>query len=426
VTDPGYWKSPWPGEDGGPRRRQRPASGVEPRFGPAAEVTVTSREAIAATMVVLREPGEVFVLRHTAGPGAVSWVERIDPVTLAVLARSDDLAGGPTWPGGLAAHANGSLHVVFGNHAHRLSPELEVIATTRLPRELPYNSFVVLPDGSLVTKDFGGVLPGHDPTAHRPEAAGLVVLDPDDLGILDQVAVPEPSIARLSADGDTVYVVGTSTLFRYRWQDGALRRDESFAACYRTVDGQTYGWDPVVALGAVWFLDNGEGAERYVGTFRGQGANRAPLHLVRVDLPTQAVTLREICGLPGGVIANPPLVDEDRRIAVGFDSGNGVLTAFDVAGDGGLQLRWRRQQDHASHLLLLPETGQLVSNDHDGERMADQIVVLDIETGEELRRVDAGSPVQSVLFPSVGWDRDLYYCSFAAITRVAVSGTGGA
>ena len=34
--------------------------------------------------------------------------------------------------------------------------------------------------------------------------------------------------------------------------------------------------------------------------------------------------------------------------------------------------------------------------------MADAIVVLDIETGEERVRVDAGSPVQSVVFPAAG------------------------
>ena len=119
--DPGYWPSRWPAEDGGPKRRQVPVGGSAPAL-PAAGVDVRSRDAIAATMVVLREPGEVFLLRHTAGPDAISWVERIDPVTLEVRDRSPDLPGGPAWPGGLAAHANGSLVVVFGNHAHRPRP----------------------------------------------------------------------------------------------------------------------------------------------------------------------------------------------------------------------------------------------------------------------------------------------------------------
>ena len=414
----GYWQSRWPGEDGGPRRRQIPLAGTGPALDPA-RVDVRSREVIAATMVVLREPGEVFLLRHTAGPDAISWVERVDPVTLESLARSGDLPGGPTWPGGLAAHANGSLYVVFGNHAHRLSPELSLLASRELPRRVPYNSFVVLPDGHLVTKDFGGVLPGGDAATHAPPPAELLVLEPEALEIVARAVLGEPSIARLSADGDTVYAVGTSTLSRARWDGGNLTLDGDFAARYRTVSGQTYGWDAVVALGAAWFLDNGEGSERYAGTFRGQGTNTAPLHLVRVDLETGAVALTEICGLPGGVIANPPLVDEARRIVVGYDSGNGVLAAFDIAADGSLSPRWRREQNHACHPLLFPDTGELVTNDHDATAMADSIVVLDIETGAERVRVDAGSPVQSVLFPAAGFGRDFYYCSFTTLTRVA-------
>jgi hypothetical protein len=418
----GYGPSRWPGEDGGPRRRQRPLTGEGPALD-RAHVAVCSREAIAATMVVQRDPGELFLLRHTAGPDAISWVERVDPVTLETVARSDDLAGGPTWPGGMAAHANGSLHVVFGNHAHRLGPDLTALASRELPRRLPYNSFVVVPDGHLVTKDFGGVLPGHDPALHRSDPPELLVLDPLSLEIVARCDVPEPSIARLSADNDTVYVVGTTTLWRAHW-DGAratLTLDDAFAGRYCTLEGQSYGWDAVLALGAAWFLDNGAGSERYIGTFRGQGISPAPLHLVRVDLETAAVVLTEICGLPNGLVANPPVVDEARRIVVGYDSSNGVVAAFDIAADGLLTPRWRREQNHACHPLLFADTGELVMNDHDADRMSDAIVILDIETGEERVRVDSGSAVQSVLFPAAGFARDFYYCSFAALTRVSAS-----
>jgi hypothetical protein len=416
----GYWRSRWPGEDGGPRRLQQPATGPGPDLD-AGHVVVRSREVIAATMVVLRDPGEVFLLRHTAGPDAISWVERVDPDSLDMVARSVDLAGGPTWPGGIAAHADGSLHVVFGNHAHRLDANLAVLASRELPRRRPYNSFVIVPDGHLVTKDFGGVLPGHDPAAHRPEAAELVALDPVSLEVVARCPLPEPSIARLSADGNVVYVVGTSTLSRVRWDGAHLTLDDRFAGRYRTIRGQTAGWDAVLALGAAWFLDNGDGAERYVGTLAGQGISSAPLHLVRVDLETGAVTLTEICGLPNGLVANPPVVDTMRRIVVGYDSGNGVLAAFDIAADGSTSPRWRRQQHHGCHPLLFADTGELVTNDHDADKMADDIVVLDIESGRERVRVAAGSAVQSVLFPAAGFGRDFYYCSFAALTRVGAA-----
>lgn len=414
----GYWPSRWPAEDGGPSRWQRPPSGAAPALDPD-HVETRSREAIVGTMVVLREPGEVFLLRHGAGPDAVSWVERIDPVTLETRARSVDLPGGPTWPGGIAAHANGSLHVVFGNHAHRLAPDLELLASRELPRRLPYNSFVVVPDGHLMTKDFGGLLPGQDPATHAPQPTELLALDPDTLDVVARCELPEPSIARLSADSDTIYVVGTSTLFRVHWNGTRLELDDTFAGRYRTLTGQSYGWDAVLSLGAAWFLDNGEGSERYIGTLRGQGVSAAPLHLVRVDLATAAVTLTEICGLPNGLVANPPVVDEARRIVVGYDSGNGVLAAFDIAADGGTTLRWRREQNHACHPLLFTDTGELVTNDHDQSLMADAIVVLDIETGNERVRVDSGSAVQSVVFPAAGFGRDFYYCSFASVARVA-------
>jgi hypothetical protein len=394
---------------------QHPGLGLQP--GQA--LAVTHREAPGTTMVVLRDPGEVYVLRHGFGDDAPCWVEQVDPETLEVVHQSPELAGGPMWPGGLAAHADGSLHVVFGDHAHRLAADLTVLASAQLPRPRPYNSFVTLPDGHLVTKDFAGRRPGQ-PDAPR-EPAELLVLHPETLAVVARLDLPEPSIARLSADGDDVYVVGDTSLLRVRWDGASLVLDASLTAPYRTMPGQTYGWDAVIALGAAWFLDDGEGTDRYNGAFRGQGTSTAPLHVVRVDLESGAVTLTEVCGRPGGLIANPPLVDEERRIVVGFDSGNDALGAFDVAGDGSLTQRWRRTQGHAGHLLLLPATGELVTGDHDGDRMADQVVVLDIETGTELARADTGSPLQAVVFPAVGWHRDVYVTSMSTLTRVAAA-----
>ena len=110
-------------------------------------------------MLVRREPGELYALRHDIPLGEPArqpvegWVERLDPETLAVIATTPRLPGGAYWPGGIAAHANGDLHMVFGRWAHRLSPDLDVLASHRLPVPRPHNSFVVLDGGELVTKD---------------------------------------------------------------------------------------------------------------------------------------------------------------------------------------------------------------------------------------------------------------------------------
>ena len=65
----GYWSGPWPGEDGGPRRLGVPAdSSPAPQIRAGIPVDVVSRTDPLVTMVVTRDPGEVFLLRNGMGP----------------------------------------------------------------------------------------------------------------------------------------------------------------------------------------------------------------------------------------------------------------------------------------------------------------------------------------------------------------------
>lgn len=97
------------------------------------------------------------------------------------------------------------------------------------------------------------------------------------------------------------------------------------------------------------------------------------------------------------------------------------MRAFDVTAGGALAPRWDRRQDHASHLVLLPEAGAVVSGDHDPVRMVEQVVVLDITTGDELLRTDTEGPLQSVVFPAVGHDGAVYWCSMSTVSRLRFS-----
>ena len=368
------------------------------------------------TMVVLRDEGEVYLLRHTPPPDAVSFVERIDPITLEPLARSVDLAGGPMWPGGMAAHADGSLHVVFGNHAHRLSADLEVEASVTLPRPVPYNSFVTLPGGELVTKDFAGPWPGQDPDA-IPNAE-LLVLDPVHLHVVASLEITEPSVARLSAQGNEIVVVGTESLISVDF-DGTTLTQRGPGVRYRNTEGQGCGWDAVLDGDLAFFLDDGDGSEAYDGSFRDRGTATAPLRLHRIDRRAGTGSSVEICGRPGGLIANPPALEPTRRIAVGYDSGNGVVTA--VHADT-LEPLWSIDLDHASHPLVLPATGELVMADFDRAVGVEHVVVLDLATGAEKGRVATESLLQSPVFPAVGFGRDLYWVTFMTVSRIAASG----
>ena len=63
--------------------------------------------------------------------------------------------------------------------------------------------------------------------------------------------------------------------------------------------------------------------------------------------------------------------------------------------------------------------GYVVLNDFNFEFARDEVVVLEIETGEELSRAATESPLQSVLFGAPGDDNDIYLCAFTHLTRVA-------
>jgi hypothetical protein len=373
------------------------------------------------------------------------WLERLDPETLAVTASTPRLPGGRYWPGGVAAHASGDLHMAFGRWLHRLSPGLEVLASHRLPVERPHNSFVVLDAGELVTKDC-------DAPAGR-EPSTVSVLDPETLlPVAEPLRLPEPSIARLASDGESVIAVGTTVVFRLRL-DRVARRvviDQRWQPRYGPAPDQSYGWDPVITDEHVLWMDNGRNhTDR---TMRGSGEQAGPVRLWWARLDDGATRSVEISGLPYGTESNPPGWDPERRIVVAYDAGNAVLRAWRMAGDE-LEPLWRRDGfAHAGHLILYPDTRELVAQDwRDTDLLrrpavrralrpafqllaqsaaarraslatgSDQLVVLDLDSGKDKARLEVPSPSQAFLFPAPGFGRDVYYQSLTTIARVVVA-----
>lgn len=412
----GYLDTPWPCEDGGPQRLQVPPHGAGLQLGPGDRLACTTRHTLLSTMTLLGAPGEVYLLTHSAlrarwGRPTTACVERIDPHTLQPLHRSPRLAGGPMWPGGMALHRNGLLYVVYGRWLHRLSRQCALLASLRLPVDAPYNSFVILDNGLIVTKNLSDQAP-----------ARLSVIDPDTLApATADTLCPEPSVARLSAAGNTVYVVGVRSVLRYHWDAGLSRlvEDAHWRWDYIGDSGQSYGWDAVIDGAHAWFMDNG--LHRYLWTMVGAGVRRTPNRLLRVALAdARDHAAWPVCSLPGGSITNPPLVDRQRQIVLGYDSANRVLQAWQHGPRGdGLQPLWRRQPfGCASHMLLYPDSGEVVVNDY--RRWGEEVVVLDIRTGSERARVRVGGLTQGVVFPSPGWSRDLYWSSMGRLARVYV------
>ncbi len=447
-----YWPRPWSCEDGGPRRWCSPQGQAGLGIRPGEQLRLaTVRDVYGTVMLIRREPGELFALRHDLPRGdplaspVEGWVERLDPRSLEAVGSTPRLPGGRYWPGGIAAHANGDLHMVFGRWAHRLSPDLDVLASHCLPVDRPHNSFQVLDGGELVMKDCDA------PAGLAPSTVSA--LDPETmLPVAPALALPEPSIARLASDGESVIAVGTETVFRLRLDRDAERIvvDDQWRPRYGPAPDRSYGWDPVITEHHVFWMDNGR--NRTDRTMRDSGEASGPVRLwwARRD-DGEAIGSVEISGLPYGTESNPPAWDPTTGTVVAYDAGNAVLRAWHLDGDQ-LEPLWRRDGfAHAGHLILFPDTRELIAQDWTdiaamrrprvraamrsvmqtlghSERMrraslptgSDQLVVLDLDSGEDKARVGVPSPSQAFLFPAPGFDRDIYYQSLTTIARVVV------
>ena len=416
MSSSAYLNSPWPAEDGGPQRLQIPRSGSGLNLQPGERLGCVTRNTLISTMTVLGAPGEVYLLTHSAlrshlGLPTTSCVELIDPLTLQTLCKSPRLKGGPLWPGGMAIHRNGDIYVVYGRYAHRLNRACEPLASQQLPVDLPYNSFVILDNGLLVTKNLSDSI-----------NARISVLDPDTLKpVCADIDCAEPSIARLSSSGNTLYVVGVRSIMRYHWDEAAhtLRLDPDWHCDYIGDSSQTYGWDVVLEGGHAWFMDNGK--HRYLTRMVGAGVSPTANRLIRVALDnSHNREILPISGLSGGSVTNPPLHDFKRQIVVAYDSANSYLRAWRFNPQShALSPLWEKHAfGCASHMISYPDTGELVVNDY--RKRGEEVVVLNIENGTELARVRSGGLTQGVVFPSTGWNRDLYWSSMGRLARIFV------
>lgn len=435
---PGYWPSPWPVECGGNRRQKAATGRLDAASGTA---TVTTRHDDKwHVMAIERDPGQWYVggtMPAFSGPPPHGWVERIDPDSLDTVAASPELpCGDHVWCGAILAHANGSILSVNGSYLHRLDPDgLSIQVERELPADRSHNGLLALNDGSLVTKDLR--LAGQGGTT-------ITRLDPESLAIIGApLVLPEGSMGRIAADLDAdgseqVYVPGTEHFWRLRIDGDDLVIDAEWQPRYRDADDR-YGlsWDACLSDGSCWAMDcgdiwsvrrihrtepNGRFAEppgRHLSwrlDAPWQGAQR--LHRISLDDAHDLVSI-EPFGTPGGGIIAPPVHVPEADMAIAWDSINGGLAGVSTVG-GGLDLAWHLEVRASMQPVVFPESGELVINDFT-DSGSDDLVVVDIATGELLDRVATGSRVANGMFLSAGGRRDVYYCSTLTVARIAWS-----
>lgn len=431
---PGYWPSAWPVECGG-NRRQKSANGrLDAATGDANVTNVRNDK--WNVMAIEREPNQWYVggtMAAFTGPPPFGWVDRIDPETLRPFASSPKLpCGEHVWCGAILAHANGSIMSVNGSYLHALDPDdLSVQVERRLPADRSHNGLLALADGSLITKDLR--LEGQGGTT-------ITRLRADTFDVIGEpMVLPEGSMGRIAADvladgTEHVYVPGTEHLWRLVFDGDRIELDD-WRSRYRVAnDDRGLSWDACLSDGACWVMDCGDiESVRMIHTTEPNGRFAEPpgaklswrhpapwsgaQRLVRVDLADgDDMQSIEPFGTAGGGIIAPPVHVPERQMAIAWDSINGGLAGIDTSG-GGLELAWQLDVRASMQPVVFPESDELVINDFTADG-TDDLVVVDLTTGELIDRVSTGSRIANGMFLSAGGQRDVWYCTTTTLARV--------
>jgi hypothetical protein len=198
----------------------------------------------------------------------------------------------------------------------------------------------------------------------------------------------------------------------------------------------------------VFWMDNGR--NHVTGPCSARASARSGAAVVGARTTTARRASVEISGLPHGTESNPPGWDPQGRIVVAYDAGNAVVRAWRVRGDE-LEPLWRRDGlAHAGHLIVYPDTRELVAQDwQDTETLLRPAVRRTLRPAFQLlaRSAAARRPrcawaattsssgprhgsregprrgpvaLAGVPLPRAGFGRDVYYQSLTTIARVAV------
>ena len=429
---PGYFKSTWPVECGGNRRQKSSKGRLNAENAVAKVQTVSSDK--WNVMVIKRDADEFYLggtMPYFFGPEPYGWVQKFDPITLETLSESPKLpCGGHVWCGAIAAHENGNIIKVNGNYMHSLDRNCGVVKETKLPIDRAHNGLLVLSDGTIVTKDCR--LDGQGNSS-------ITRLDPNTLETLDApLSLPEGSMGRiasdLSSDGEFIFVPGIEKIWKIRVSEEGLEVEDDWAPRYRELNGnQGLAWDGCISDDYIWIMDNGDidSVRSIYGvhpngrfkeyqslSWRSPAPWKGKQRLIRISLTSGQLNFIEPFAKDGGGIIAPPVNIPELNMCVAWDSINGGIAGISYSEEE-LEVSWKKDLRATMQPVVFPDSQELVINHY--EKGRDQIVVLDILSGEILSQVDVNSSLANGMFLTPGNNRDIFYCSTGAFSRISWS-----
>ena len=138
---------------------------------------------------------------------------------------------------------------------------------------------------------------------------------------------------------------------------------------------------------------------------------------IGLDDPTDVRSV-EPFGTPGGGIIAPPVHVPEHEMVIAWDSINGGLAGVSTTNGSDLEVAWQLDVRPSMQPVVFPDSGELVINDFTADK-SDDVIVVDISTGELIDRVATGSRIANGMFLTAGGQRDIYYCSTLAFSRIS-------
>ena len=255
--------------------------------------------------------------------------------------------------------------------------------------------------------------------------------------IVEDIHTGSQPIVDQVVDGDHVYVPGTEHLWRIDVRAEGMTIAGWKPRYRRSNDAWGLAWDSCLSDGAAWIMDCGDiESVRMIHTTEPNGRYAEPpgkamswrrpapwpgaQRLLRVSLddPTDVDAI-EPFGSPGGGIIAPPVHVPEHDIAIAWDSINGGLAGVSTSGE--LEVAWQLDNVRPSmQPVVFPESSELVINDFTADN-SDDIIVVDLTSGELIDRVPTGSRIANGMFLTAGGNRDVFYCTTTVLARISWS-----
>ncbi len=430
VEQPGYrvslYNTAWPCDMANLNRSNTVVNAGLPRDAASEDIVVETIEMPFPVFSYTRNDNEVFVVGGT--PFILdSYVSDIDglpkgetksephitkynPMTGEQVRLLLDKGQTVNYIGGALIHENGYVYVISQSHLYKIEPSTMTISmsidlpTAPFPngQSTIYNGLSVNSAGYLLTKYF----------SLTSASSEFFVIDPLTLDILSTLEYPgaSPRLALANYDGNEyLYHLNQSETFRLLVDDKFIQVDTTWLSKYDPYNtGEPENEEPtspVIVNNIAHYTTNTTTQAPEAMKIFWQNVDR---NYSLNDSPLQGEYLFEGAS-EGGFSFFHLSIDEETGIIIGNDQGNGLLTAVRVADDGSLERIWEKSYAVSARPAIVSDRRMVYATDFTGSH--NDLIVLDLLTGDELIRVQTPATRATISTIVVSTNNEVYFGS---------------